>query len=122
MNQTVNQADQALAGFAPLSDADVAMTRVDFPYPEPEEVLTCPGYPNEIRWQPGERLNHLFESHFSLLRENGGGHRMAIVAEDGDLSYDDLEHKANQLARYLIEGGARPGDRIGLLFSRSICI
>jgi hypothetical protein len=120
MNQTVNQAEQALARFAPLDGEDVAMTRVDFPYPEPEEVLTCPGYPNEIRWQPGERLNHLFEKRFPLLRENGGGGHMAIIAEDGELSYDDLEHESNRLAVYLIEGGVRPGDRIGLLFSRSI--
>ena len=45
------------------------MIRVDFLYPELEEILTCPGYPNEIRWQPGERLDHLFEKRFSLLRE-----------------------------------------------------
>src|SRR3954454_14555985 len=113
MNQTVNQAETALSRFAPLDGEDVSMTRVDFLYPEPEEVLTCPGYNNEIRWQPGERLDHLFERRFSLLRENGDGGRLAITAEDGDLSYDDLERKANQLARYLIQSGVRPGDRVG---------
>ena len=45
---------------------------------------------------------------------------MAVTAEDGELSYDDLERKANQLARYLIGCGVRPGDRVGLLFSRSV--
>ena len=36
------------------------------------------------------------------------------------LSYDDLECRANQLARYLTGCGVRQGDRVGLLFSRSI--
>ena len=54
-----------------------------------------------------------------LLGENGGA-RMAITAEDGDLSFDDLDHRANQLARYLIEIGVRQGDRVGLLLARSI--
>ena len=67
-----------------MGDEDVSMTRVDFLIREPEEVLTCPGYPNEIRWRPGERLDHLFEKRFLLLGENGGGDRMAITAEDGD--------------------------------------
>jgi non-ribosomal peptide synthetase-like protein len=116
----MNQADQALARFASLDGEDVSMTRVDFLYPEPEEILTCPGYPNEIRWQPGERLDHLFDKRFSLLRENGGGDRMAISAEDGELSYDEFEREANRLAHVLIEGGVRRGDRVGLLFSRSV--
>src|SRR5687768_11396035 len=48
MNQTVNQADQALARFASLDGENVSMTRGDFLYPEPEEILTCPGYPNSF--------------------------------------------------------------------------
>ena len=116
----MNQTEQALERFAPPGDEDASMTRADFLFPEPEEVLTCPGYPLEIRWQPGERLDHLFEKRFSLMRETGAGGHMAVTAEDGELSYDDLERKANQLARYLIKSGVRPGDRVGLLFSRSV--
>ena len=91
--------------------------RADFLHPELEGILTCPGYSLEIRWQPGERLDHLFGKRFSRLRETGAGDHLAVTAGDGDLSYDDLERRANQLARYLIGSGIQPGDRVGLLFS-----
>ena len=116
----MNQTEQALERFALTGDEDAYSTRADFTFSDPEEVLTCPGYPLEIRWQPGERLDHLFEKRFSLLRETGAGNRVAVTAEDGELSYDDLERQANRLARHLIASGVRPGDRIGLLFSRSV--
>ena len=116
----MNQTEQALERFALTGDEDAYTTRADFAFSDPEEVLTCPGYPLEIRWQPGERLDHLFEKRFSLLRETGVGSRVAVIAEDGELSFDDLERQANRLSRHLIASGVRPGDRIGLLFSRSV--
>ncbi len=36
------------------------------------------------------------------------------------LTYEQLDRWANQLARYLLAQGARPGDRIGLLFDRAV--
>ena len=36
-------------------------------------------------------------------------------AAGGSLSYTELDARANQLARFLIRQGVRPGDRIGLL-------
>ncbi len=116
----MNQTEQALERFALTGDEDAYSTGADFTFSDPEEVLTCPGYPLDIRWQPGERLDHLFEKRFSLMRETGAGNRVAVTAEDGELSYDGLERQANRLARHLIASGVRPGDRIGLLFSRSV--
>jgi amino acid adenylation domain-containing protein len=116
----MNQPEQALERFAPPGDEDALMTRADFLFPEPEQILTCPGYSLEIRWQPGERLDHLFEKRFALFQQTGAGGHLAVSAEDGELSYDDLGRKANQLARHLIKSGVKPGDRVGLLFSRSV--
>ena len=116
----MHQTERVLERFTPPGDEDAPITKADFLFPEPEDVLTCPGFSSEIRWQPGERLDHLFEKRFSLMRETGAGGHMAISAEDGDLSYDDLERKANQLACYLIKSDVQPGDRVGLLFSRSV--
>src|SRR5919112_3351645 len=101
----MNQTEQALESFALIADEDAYSTRADFAFTDPEEVLTCPGYPLEIRWQPGERLDHLFEKRFSWLRETGAGNRVAVTAEDGELTYDDLERQANRLSRYLIASG-----------------
>ena len=43
----------------------------------------------------------------------------AVVTDAGTLSYRELDRRANQVARYLIEQGVQPGDRVGLLFDKS---
>src|SRR3954451_11786684 len=104
----MNQLEQARERFAPPGDEDALMTRADFLFPEPEQILTCPGYSLEIRWQPGERLDHLFEKRFALFSQTGAGGRIAVTADDGELTFDDLDWQANRLARYLIASGVRP--------------
>jgi non-ribosomal peptide synthetase-like protein len=67
---------------------------------------------NAIRWRPGQRLHHLFEQRCDQLRGSG---RLAVAAEAHTLTYPQLDARANQLARYLLACGTRPGERIGLL-------
>nr|WP_223759268.1 non-ribosomal peptide synthase/polyketide synthase [Myxococcus sp. RHSTA-1-4] len=45
---------------------------------------------------------------------------VAVVHEGDTLSYAELERRANQLARYLLARGVRPGDRVGLCVERSL--
>jgi non-ribosomal peptide synthetase-like protein len=78
-------------------------------------VLTCDGYDDSIRWQPGERLEYLFEQRCAWLRLQGQAGHLAVDAAGGSLSYPELDARANQLARFLIRQGVRPGDRVGLL-------
>ena len=78
-------------------------------------MLTCAGYDGSIRWRPGERLEQLFERRCDRLREHGWGRHLAVDALDGSLSYPELDERANQLARFLVGRGLRPGDRVGLL-------
>ncbi|MGF7210317.1 non-ribosomal peptide synthetase-like protein [Skermanella aerolata] len=87
---------------------------------EPEKVLTCPGYDSTIRWRPGERLNHLFEQKCAQLQEENIADHLAISTDDVDLSYIDLNHQAEQLARFLVQRGLTPNDRVGLIFSKSV--
>ena len=68
---------------------------------------------NAVRWKPGERLNHVLEEACIRFSEND-----AVVTEAGTLSYRELDCRANQVARYLIEQGVQPGDRVGLLFEK----
>jgi amino acid adenylation domain-containing protein len=49
------------------------------------------------------------------------GH-VAVIAGDGCLTYGELEARANQLARHLIEVGVRPGNRVGLCAEKSCSI
>ena len=79
-------------------------------------VLTSAAPDQAARWHQGERLDQLFEDRCDRLRAEGRGAQLAVDAGETVLSYQELDSRANQLARYLLACGARPGDRIALLF------
>ena len=81
-------------------------------------VLTSAAPDQAARWHQGERLDQLFEDRCDRLRTEGRGAQLAVDAGDTVLSYPELDGRANQLARYLLACGARPGDRIALLFDQ----
>ncbi len=60
------------------------------------------------------RLHHLFEQSCDRHRQ-----RVALVCGAETYTYGELDRLANQLARYLISQGVRPGDRVGILLPRS---
>ena len=49
-----------------------------------------------------------------------GRDHLAVITEDISLTFRELDDRANQAARYLLDQGLKPGDRIGLLFDKSI--
>lgn len=79
-------------------------------------VLFCEEFDNTIRWSENERLEYLFEHRCDRMPSD----RLAVVTEDVALTFHDLDNRANQTARYLLEQGLKAGDRIGLLFDNSI--
>lgn len=81
-------------------------------------VLTSAAPDQTARWHEGERLDQLFEDSCDRLQEQGLGAQLAVDAGDVALSYLELDSRANQLARHLLACGARPGDRIALLFDQ----
>lgn len=83
-------------------------------------VLSSADYHNSVRWLPGERLEQLFERQCDTLAASGRADRLAVSTDSADLTYQDLDSLANQLARYLVSSGVRPGDRLGLLFSEPV--
>jgi amino acid adenylation domain-containing protein len=70
------------------------------------------------RVRTDERLDRLFEARCDWVRTYGRAGQPAIDSAELSLTYDELDGRANQLARYLRLRGANPGDRIGLLFDR----
>jgi non-ribosomal peptide synthetase-like protein len=117
----MDQAEQAFAGTSFDYDAGIEISsRVELCFPALEKVLTCPDCDNAIRWRPGERLDHLIEQRCAQLQRDGYGDHLAVTTNDADLSYAALNHKADQLARYLIRQGISPDDRVGLIFSKSV--
>jgi len=70
------------------------------------------------RVRQDERLDHLFEDRSDWVHRYGPPGQLAVDTDELSLSYDELDARANQLARYLRLHGSRAGDRIGLLFDR----
>jgi non-ribosomal peptide synthetase-like protein len=71
---------------------------------------------NTVRWKPGERLDHYYEQ----ICDQVPADHQAVVTEEVSLTFRELDARANQTARWLIAKGVRPGDRIGVLFDKSI--
>jgi non-ribosomal peptide synthetase-like protein len=74
---------------------------------------------NAIRWRPGERLQHLFEQRCDEIHAGNGPHE-AVIAEGATYSFRDLDNRANQVARLLIEQGIKAGDRVALMFDKGV--
>ena len=63
-----------------------------------------------------ERLDFVFEERCDWIREYGRAGQLAIDDVETSLTYDELDARANRLARYLRLHGTDAGDRVGLLF------
>ncbi|GER24155.1 peptide synthetase [Zafaria cholistanensis] len=85
----------------------------------PAGVLLA-GTPAGVRWRPGQRLEGLFEDRCDALAAAGHADRLAVDGREMSLTYAQLDARANQLARYLIARGVRPGDRLALLFDQPV--
>ena len=81
-------------------------------------VLVADDVAQGWRARRGERLDHVFEEQCDWIRTYGRPGHLAVDSDEASLSYDELDARANQLARYLRLRGAGPGDRIALLFDR----
>jgi L-proline---[L-prolyl-carrier protein] ligase len=65
-------------------------------------------------WSTG-LVHHLLEAAASARPDHP-----AVVDRGRTATYGELDRRANQLARVLVEGGVRPGDRVGILLPKSI--
>lgn len=83
-------------------------------------LLACKNADNAIRWTEGERLDQLFEQRCADFAASGDEGHLAVVTDKGTYTFQDLDDRANQAARYLIEQGLGAGDRVGLLFDKSV--
>src|SRR5688500_281528 len=85
-----------------------------------ENGLFSKGYGNEVRALPGERFEHLFEQRVDAYAALGDTDHLAIDSAEGRLTFGELDGRANQLARFLKKQGIGSGDRLALLFDKSI--
>ena len=81
-----------------------------------ELVLVDRHEPQGWRVRRDERLDRLFEECCDWVRMYGRPGQLAVDSDELSLTYDELDARANQMARYLRLRGINPGDRIALLF------
>src|SRR2546430_16995824 len=80
-------------------------------------MLICRNGDNAIRWKPGERLDHLFEQRCDELHASRDK-PLAVVTEQAALTFRELDGRANQGPRYLVDQGIKSGDRRAVLFCK----
>ncbi len=68
-----------------------------------------------LRWRHGERLGDVIEEACRRYAE-----RIAVSVESADISYRELDARANQMARLFRARGVTPGDRVAVLLDRGI--
>jgi len=68
-----------------------------------------------LRWRYGERLETVLEE---ACRRHAD--RAAVATAGAEISYRDLDARANQMARLLIARGVKPGDRVAVLLDRGL--
>src|SRR5262249_40466309 len=71
-------------------------------------------------WKPGERLEHLFEQRCNAFLAQGDPGHLAAVTDKESYTFQQLDQRANQAARYLIQRGLGAGDRVGLMFDKTL--
>ena len=94
---------------------------MDRPTPPPA-LLQQADADHRLRWQPHERLHHLFEARCDAwAREGRAESAAALQTDEGSVSYAELDRRANRLARHLRDAlGLCPGERVALLFDKTV--
>ena len=70
---------------------------------------------NETRYDSSVPVHQLIEQQVELTPN-----AIALVFEEDQLTYTELNQRANQLAHYLIAQGVQPEDKVGIAVERSI--
>lgn len=101
LDAALGQPDQPLGALPLLSKAERQQLLVDW-------NQTSAAYPRE------KRIHQLVEEQAEQTPQ-----QIAVVSEEEQLSYRELNEKANQLARHLLRLGAGDGQPVGVCLSRS---
>lgn len=69
----------------------------------------------QVAYPAEESLHHLFELQVARTPQ-----ACALTAEEGSLTFQDLNERANQVAHALRQRGVQPGARVGICLERSL--
>jgi amino acid adenylation domain-containing protein/FkbM family methyltransferase len=83
--------------------------------PAEQEQLVSGFNANAVDYPKEQLIHGLFESQAVMQPD-----AVALVTEEGSLTYAALNRRANQLAHYLVARGVRPDTRVGICLERGL--
>ncbi len=98
---------------AMVADPAAPLSRLDLVGPDERDLLLTARL-GDVRPRPDVRVHDLVEASVRRVPD-----AVAVLTEDGAaLTYDQLDRRANRLAHWLLAGGLRPEEQVGLLLPR----
>lgn len=98
-----------------LENLDLKISMLDIIAPEEKQQLLYAWNRTEAEYPKHKTLSQLFEELIEMVTDT-----TALIYEDWQLTYGELNKKANQLAAYLREKGVGKETIVGILMDRSI--
>ncbi|MEI8703609.1 non-ribosomal peptide synthetase [Pseudoalteromonas sp. B62] len=98
-----------------LSNAETPIHQIQLlPESEQKQLLDYSVNDKQVDSSQNQQFYHQFEQAVAYRPDS-----IAIVAQDRQISYRELNQSANQLAAYIKEQGLTAGDRVGVCINRS---
>ncbi|HLI77821.1 MAG TPA: amino acid adenylation domain-containing protein, partial [Acidobacteriaceae bacterium] len=94
---------------------DCAVTLLPMLSPEERDQLVVEWNHTRTEFPRTQGVHQVFEQQVTRNPES-----VAVACGDLVLSYQELNRKANQLARLLVQAGVKPEDRVGVCMNRSV--
>ena len=98
-----------------LSQPDVPLLKVPMLSEDERNNVLRKWNPAPANYPRNLCIHQIFERHVKAHPD-----RVAMIAGDEQLTYEQLNAKANQLARYLLEVGVNDGDFVAIALQRSV--
>ncbi|HEX3047450.1 MAG TPA: amino acid adenylation domain-containing protein, partial [Bacillota bacterium] len=94
---------------------DLKLSEIEILTPEEKQQILVDFNHTRAGYPEGKTIHVLFEEQVAKTPDN-----VAVVFEDQQLTYKELNQKANQLARHLRNKGVKPGAIVGLMVLKSL--
>lgn len=98
-----------------LENSNIKIADIDMLSEREKKQILCKFNDTTMDYPRNKTIVDLFEKQVEKTPDN-----IAVVFEDKQLTYQELNEKANQLARYLIEKGVKNGSIVGIVLPRSL--
>ncbi len=98
-----------------LENNNILLKDIEIVTPEEKHKILFDFNNTHVDYPKDKTIVDLFEEQVEKTPDN-----IAVVFEDQKLTYKELNEKANQLARYLVEKGVKKGNIIGLFLNKSL--